>query len=52
MIAPLVSLDPTSIQFKAQIRRAEASSIFEIEYEGNRYALKVVSIHSGDVDLL
>ncbi|KAJ5577703.1 uncharacterized protein N7459_006667 [Penicillium hispanicum] len=41
MVAPPVSPDPTSLQFKAKIRRSEASSIFEIEEHGNRYALKV-----------
>lgn len=44
MIAPPASPDTTSMQFKAEIRWSEASSIFEVEYHGNRYALKVVSI--------
>ncbi|KAJ5115672.1 hypothetical protein N7456_000020 [Penicillium angulare] len=37
----LDSLDPNLTLFKSEISRSEASSIFEIEYQGKRYALKV-----------
>ncbi|KAJ5696109.1 hypothetical protein N7536_006521 [Penicillium majusculum] len=43
MNPPISSPDLSSMQFKAEFRRSEASSIFEIEHHGNRYALKVVS---------
>ncbi|KAF4760560.1 hypothetical protein HAV15_007651 [Penicillium sp. str.  len=41
MNPPISSPDLSSMQFKAEFRRSEASSIFEIEHHGNRYALKV-----------
>lgn len=44
MVAPLARIYPTLIRFKAEIGRSEASSVFETEYQCNRYALKVVSI--------
>lgn len=44
MITTLGSLHSASIQFKTEIRHSDASSIFEVQYRGTRYALKVVSI--------
>lgn len=44
MNPPISSPDLSSMQFKAEFRKSEASSIFEIEHHGNRYALKVVCI--------
>ncbi|KAJ5288868.1 hypothetical protein N7478_001898 [Penicillium angulare] len=38
---PLAKLDSTLIQFKTEIARTPASTIFEVEYYKERYALKV-----------
>ncbi|KGO38484.1 hypothetical protein PEX1_014940 [Penicillium expansum] len=45
MSAPLLNPDLSSMQFKAEIGSSPASSIFEIEHHGNRYALKVFHDH-------
>ena len=42
MDAPLLTPDLDSLQCIKEIRRSEASSIFEGENHGKRYALKVV----------
>lgn len=44
MVYSLLIPDPASIRFLQNIRDCEASSIFEIELDGERYALKVVSL--------
>lgn len=41
--ADSLDFDPFFPRFDKELKRSEASSIFEIELHGSRYALKVVS---------
>ncbi|KAJ5964875.1 uncharacterized protein N7479_004751 [Penicillium vulpinum] len=49
MTTQITSPDLSLIQFKAELGSSEASSIFEIELHGNRYALKVFHDHGDPV---
>lgn len=43
MTTPPTPLDTQFLIFNKDVHESDASSIFEVEYKGNRYALKVVS---------
>ena len=41
----LLNLDPSLLRIAKELKRSEASSIFEVELQSDRYALKVVSVN-------
>jgi len=41
--ADVLDFDPSSLQIGRELKSSGASSIFEVELLGNRYAMKVVS---------